>query len=241
MHLHTLKQLKSMDTIELPDNLVDKIIEKYNHENITRFCFFLEEGVQKYYIPQIEVTNYTYFKLGDNSISIAAYIAKGKQLAPLFAAEVYITRTTKTLKPGCRIIKTTKGARGKESIVIATFLSVFAYLAELIDSRETVVKETQRRVEVISGKRKKKKDKKRNFINKRVVSLTADRTEYITITTDPDTSNEKIDKLAKRQYKRHAESWTVRGHVRRYKSGKVVYIKPYNKGKGKKKPKTYRP
>ena len=33
-----------------------------------------------------------------------------------------------------------------------------------------------------------------------------------------------------RAYTRHIESWAVRGHIRRYKSGKVAYIKPFIKG-----------
>ena len=37
------------------------------------------------------------------------------------------------------------------------------------------------------------------------------------------------------------ERWDVKGHFRHYKSGKVVYIEPFEKGKGKeKKDKEYR-
>jgi hypothetical protein len=40
---------------------------------------------------------------------------------------------------------------------------------------------------------------------------------------------------------RHTEAWAVRGHPRHYKSGKVVWIKPYVKGdKDKIEPKEYR-
>lgn len=39
---------------------------------------------------------------------------------------------------------------------------------------------------------------------------------------------------------RHTESWSVRGHQRHLKSGKVIWIKPYIKGKGAVKPKTYK-
>lgn len=35
-----------------------------------------------------------------------------------------------------------------------------------------------------------------------------------------------------RKYNRHCEKWGVRGHYRHYKNGKVVFIKPYSKGKG---------
>jgi hypothetical protein len=42
-----------------------------------------------------------------------------------------------------------------------------------------------------------------------------------------------------REFTRHTESWTVRGHLRKLPNGKVVYIKPYVKGTGKKKDKDY--
>ena len=41
----------------------------------------------------------------------------------------------------------------------------------------------------------------------------------------------------KRNY--HCEAWSVRGHIRHYKSGKSVYISPYTKGKGRLKDTTY--
>lgn len=42
-----------------------------------------------------------------------------------------------------------------------------------------------------------------------------------------------------RQYTRHIEAWGVRGHYRKYKNGKVVFIQPYVKGKGKRKDTEY--
>ena len=36
-----------------------------------------------------------------------------------------------------------------------------------------------------------------------------------------------------RDFIRHCEAWSVRGHYRNYKSGKTIFIKPYIKGKGK--------
>ena len=42
-----------------------------------------------------------------------------------------------------------------------------------------------------------------------------------------------------RDYVRHIEAWGVRGHERHYKNGKVVFIKPYTKGKGKPKETVY--
>ena len=42
------------------------------------------------------------------------------------------------------------------------------------------------------------------------------------------------------QHRSPAAAFTVRGHYRHYKSGKTVWIRPYNKGAGSKKDKIYR-
>lgn len=39
---------------------------------------------------------------------------------------------------------------------------------------------------------------------------------------------------------RHCEAWSVRGHFRHYKSGKTIYISPYQKGSGRLKDTTYK-
>lgn len=52
------------------------------------------------------------------------------------------------------------------------------------------------------------------------------------------TNNAKIIKSV-RKNNRIAEKWGVRGHFRHYKNGKVIYIKPYEKGTGEKNTKKY--
>lgn len=47
-------------------------------------------------------------------------------------------------------------------------------------------------------------------------------------------------KATRRPPQRYTESWAVRGHPRRLKSGKVVPVKPYTKGNGKIADKEYR-
>lgn len=42
-----------------------------------------------------------------------------------------------------------------------------------------------------------------------------------------------------RSFVRHCEAWTVRGHYRHYKSGRVSYIKPHIRGAGRIKDTTY--
>lgn len=42
-----------------------------------------------------------------------------------------------------------------------------------------------------------------------------------------------------KEFTRHCEAWNVRGHYRHYKSGKVSFVKPYTKGKGRLNQKEY--
>lgn len=42
-----------------------------------------------------------------------------------------------------------------------------------------------------------------------------------------------------RSFTRHCEAWMVRGHYRHYKTGKVVYVRPHKKGKGRLKQTVY--
>lgn len=52
--------------------------------------------------------------------------------------------------------------------------------------------------------------------------------------------NKNVNKdVVGRTYNRVMESWNVRGHMRTYKNGKTVYIKPFVKGKGKLENKKY--
>lgn len=46
--------------------------------------------------------------------------------------------------------------------------------------------------------------------------------------------------VTKREFTRITKSWGVIGHDRHYKSGKIVPIKPYTKGEGARKAKTYK-
>ncbi len=237
--LHTLRQLKNFDTIEITIKLSNEILDIYQKEPLSNINFFLNEGVLKCTDPELKCINYTYFKVNDKDIiTIRNYFLHKYKLTHVLHAELDISEMHTTGEIKQEIIETKIEHEKIIYTTIAEFLTTFAYLTRLLEDRETVIKETQRRLEIVPDKPKKKKDKKRNFVNKRVVSLTTDKTEYITITTDIKSKN--AEKLSKRAYTKHIESWTVRGHIRRYKSGKTVYIKPYVKGKGKKEPKIYK-
>ena len=104
-----------------------------------------------------------------------------------------------------------------EGILVANYLA---------QTNPTIIKDNETRIVKKSNKKGKHKNKtirKINLTNIRHVK------EY---------SNTNIN-TDKRNYERHTESWTVRGHYRHYKSGKVVWIEPSTRGTGKPQGKVY--
>lgn len=100
------------------------------------------------------------------------------------------------------------------------------YLANM--DKQIIEKNTQRITRTGKPKGTKKKAKKK-VVRKINLSNTTRRV----------TSQSKHDNEDKREYNRQSESWTVRGHYRHYKSGKVVWINAQTRGHGKVEHKTY--
>ncbi|MFB5759043.1 hypothetical protein [Paenibacillus medicaginis] len=46
--------------------------------------------------------------------------------------------------------------------------------------------------------------------------------------------------ISKKKVNWKPESWGVRGHIRKLKNGKEIFVRPYTKGKGKRNPKDYK-
>ena len=242
--MYTIRQLREFDTIEFSYELSESVIEKYKTEPMTELYFFLEEGVQKHPMPFINAISYTYFKLNkqNTSIYISNYVfsTKHKSLIHIVDVQYNLTKMYKSQSLEYKVLK--DSVKDDETIytIVATFISIFAHLTELINNREIIIKKIEPKKETDRSKNKKNKNnannRKLNTASKRTINLLADNVRYVTIT-----SKENIDdKIVKRKYNRQVESWTVRGHIRRYKSGKVVYIKPHIKGSGKKETKIYR-
>lgn len=68
--------------------------------------------------------------------------------------------------------------------------------------------------------------------SRRELSRTIILSPGITYSIQPDSSIPKA-------FTRRCEAWGVRGHYRHYKDGKIVYIRPYQKGSGRIKQTTY--
>ena len=104
----------------------------------------------------------------------------------------------------------------KKDVVIAIihFLEFHEYLT--LNSSTRVVEE-----KIINTSNKSKSSSTKKSSNNSKVYLFKDIIKYI---------NKKNEKM---HHNITCEAWEVRGHYRRYKSGKVVFIKPFKKGKNK--------
>ena len=109
---------------------------------------------------------------------------------------------------------------------VMTHLCYANYLANM--DKQVIEDNTQRIASTGKSKGTKKKAKKK-IIRKINLSNVTRRA----------TSQSKHDNEDKREYNRQAESWTVRGHYRHYKSGKTVWINAQTRGHGKVEHKKY--
>lgn len=107
---------------------------------------------------------------------------------------------------------------------ITIHASAMAYMSYFQGVEELVEERTVRTTKSKKGKGGKKKS--------RVVNITK-KVYKLTVPFD-------IPKV-KRGFNRHTDAWQVRGHMRKLKSGKEVWVRPYVKGdKSKKEPTIYK-
>ena len=106
--------------------------------------------------------------------------------------------------------------KNSDFIDIVPVMSFIQYIIIESHNRKYEVIETKERTE--SGKRKKKK------------TTTKSKSEYKLL--DCIKIYRKSNHIRK-EYQITQESWGVRGHFRKLKSGKIVWVKPFTKGKGK--------
>ena len=126
-----------------------------------------------------------------------------------------------------KIIKSGFGQKSKINKRISDmFVWLLGYICYVKD-HPTVNYEKQ---DIVKDNKKVSTDKKRNTSNNT-------NTKNYKITLGDKTIKLHLKpneiKTIKRKYVRMVESWSVMGHIRHYKNGKTVFIKPYIKGKGR--------
>jgi hypothetical protein len=106
---------------------------------------------------------------------------------------------------------------------IKSFSYSMFYIEQVRENPKIVEVQKERKVTMKKPKGGKGKNR-RIVINKTIYKVTYD---------------EEMKDYNNRTFQRHVDSWTVSGHHRHYKNGKVIFINPYIKGHGEKSSKTY--
>lgn len=105
------------------------------------------------------------------------------------------------------------------------FLKVMCWLNWIMQHPE--IKEVERQEKAHAGT----KSKKKNGDSKAKTDSNVVKTVKINNIKIKTVNSKLITKIKSKKIHRIAGCWEVRGHFRHYKTGKVVYIKPYEKGK----------
>lgn len=105
------------------------------------------------------------------------------------------------------------------------FLKVMCWLNWIMQHPE--IKEVERQEKAHTST----KSKKKNGNSKAKADSNVVKTVKINNIKIKTVNSKLITKIKSKKIHRIAGCWEVRGHFRHYKTGKVVYIKPYEKGK----------
>lgn len=223
---------KKCDRIEVDKSTMDKILEwavpieeKNNnsfavnpmlHEGIIGFqaVFFGVLGTIEVYFKVIEEG--IYFNLLDRPVD---FFLTEEGVIQIDAGELTSTPYYQNLSDAEAI----DALQTALVYIVKTYCFIMMYIEYVRENPKIVEVHKERRM--ISKKPKGGKGKSRKIpLNRTVYKVTYD---------------ENVPKPSNRQFERHTDSWVVSGHPRHYKSGKVIYIQPYVKGKGERDPKTY--
>lgn len=216
----TLREIKTFDTFEISQDFFEgnNVPKDYKMKPV------FNEGVIKISSPKLMIGHgndifYIYLNSMTGDIEVYAYSRDNYNFQFLFRTIMNNSVTS---------IEKLKIHKGKEfdfigdkyfiSFVRGVVLEAMAYISYFTENRETVIKHgSHKRSTNISKSKKNSNRRKIQILNKEKVVY------------EVDTSNKELIKSL-RQYQRHTDSWHVIGHKRTYKSGKVVWVKPYTKG-----------
>lgn len=221
----------SCDHIEVPFEVFNKVVELtepiWNKTDSIAINPFLEEGIMN-----IEAMFYgtrgtfqLYFKVVEEGIY---YNLLGRPLDFFHDNEGKVSIDGKEISETeyFQSIDSDEGLWAIEQTVvhcIKSFCYCMYYIERVREDPKYVDVHKERKT--ITKKPKGGKGKNRKVVlNKTIYRVTYD---------------ENFKGYESRTFERHTESWTVSGHPRHYKNGKVIFIKPYVKGQGDKTPKTY--
>ncbi len=180
-----------------------------------------------------EATIFHYFEERDATIHSEVFARSGSIFTSICTYEANDQGVTRIIRMMNRSY-VTLNTQEKEAIRAYAghyhhiFALIFGYIEHMQEHAEIV----QKQIVAGSSQAKKKKNGKKQ---RRQKKITNKKTIYTIVV--PDDIKELV--RGRGGFQRHVESWTVRGHWRKYKNGKRVWIRPYTKGEGKTEGKTY--
>lgn len=217
-----------LDVIEIEVGIVDESIP---FKDIKPFLknFFMKEGYLVIKDDKTKNEAKSYFKASPDELSLTIYVTKdvfiyNKLNLNTFETEIELGELNRIAKFNyLETILKFKNDAVEYADATLSHLCYANYLAHT--QREVIIENTIMERKTLHGKKKAKKKVK----TIRKIKLTNEVRRVYAHKSDGE----------KRTYERHTESWTVRGHYRHYKSGKVVWIPASTRGSGKVQNKVY--
>lgn len=170
--------------------------------------------------------NYVYiiFRKIDGKL-ILSFVSFRQGLRPILLSEVAFIKQN---EKGHIVYLSYEEEKTKISVAFSLTISVLGQAINYYDYISKKVLNKNVEIKHISKKRTSKNNtvkKKPSAVHDKIYTLKELSNKVIYV------DNKTVNKENIRKYVRHKESWKVTGHYRRYKSGKVIFVEPYTKGK----------
>jgi hypothetical protein len=225
MKFENIENLKNLDTIILDKNQLEKLLlwRDNNKTQVRLFKPILQKG-----IIEVEQTK-TYFEELKN-LRIQYYVYINNE----YIFQFQFSRVTNTVaeffynKKLPNVLKLFRNENEKREY-IQDILTVHASSMAYMQYYKPQIKQITKEIDITKKDRErlKRQENSKSTDNRKVITIRTEKIKYIF----PDVEQIKTKQLTKKQIK--LDSWSVRGHIRQLKNGKVTFVNPYVKGKNK--------
>ena len=229
MYKNALPYFKNKDIVEFEYTIVPKEKLQLIWSNLHVFSyavenFFINEGVMHLMIEG-RLAFKIYFQIENNFITLASTYKDTDELVCWGAIQVKDGKfvpegwISDKFFPIYRDRQEQEGLPTDRHIVsgrlILDAFSNLIIMNQYVTAHKDVVIETSRRIPVASNKKRKKHSPKKTKLI-RTIKIDAEKAKKIY----------QRDSEDKREYERHTQQWTRRGHYRKLKDGTMKWIKP---------------
>ena len=227
-----MRDFTSVDKIQMT---LDEMFKLFTWRDNNKDLIHIYKQVIPEGLVEVKGSYSTYFKfLDDKHTLVEAWLDDGTRLMQITTERLFgyyrvikkdintnmLQMMTKLYKDMNQTFEETDLIADSVSLVLSCMAYMEYYKENVSQTKEYVKKDPQ------NSHKKKRKDQRRN----RVVRLTSKYTFKSVVT----------HKSEHRVYEHHVERWSVRGHQRHLKNGKVIWVRPHEKGHGKKEGKIYK-